>query len=136
LPEFKPYSAFAYSASALRSPFESPVAYEESTDQVLDLVDAPDKNRKHFPLEKYALNELTLVGTLSQDGAALKALIKVASGGVYLLEEGQYIGKNNGRVVSVSEARINISEIVPNGSGGWISRPQAMGIKESSGVGE
>lgn len=136
LPEFKPYSAFAYSASALRSPFESPVAYEESTGQVLDLVDAPDQNRLKFPLEGYPLNELTLVGTLSQGNKGLKALIKTASGSVHLVEKDQYLGKNNGLITSVTETKINMVEVVPNGNGGWISRPQAMGISESSGVSE
>ncbi len=136
LPEFKPYSAFAYSASALRSPFESPVAYEESTGQVLDSVNAPDQSRLRFPLEKYPLNELTLVGTLSQGGADLKALIKTASGSVHLLEKDQYLGKNNGLVISVTETKVNMIEVVPNGSGGWISRPQAMVINESPGVNE
>ena len=36
LPEFKPYSAFIYSASAMRSPFESPVVFEEMTSRVDD----------------------------------------------------------------------------------------------------
>ena len=134
LPEFKPYSAFAYSASALRSPFESPIAFEESSDRSLDLVDAPDENRSRDPLERYALNELTFVGTLAKDSLQLKALIKTYSGSVHILEEGEYIGKNNGLVVKVTESKVDIVEVVPNGSGGWISRPQAMGIKVSSGV--
>ena len=134
LPEFKPYSAFAYSASALRSPFESPVAYEESTERSLDLVDAPDESRPKHPLERYPLNELYLVGTLAKDPYNLKALIKTDSGSVHMLEEGQYIGKNNGLVVKVADSKVDIVEVVPNGSGGWISRPQTMGIKVSSGV--
>ncbi len=134
LPEFKPYSAFVYSASALRSPFNSPVAFQESSNQVLDSVSAPDMDRARQSLEGFPLNELSLVGTLSMNEKELKALIKTASGSVHVLEAGQYIGKNNGRVLSVEESRLDIMETVPNGSGGWISRPQTMGIKESSGV--
>lgn len=134
LPEFKPYSAFAYSASALRSPFESPVAFEESSGQTLDLVDAPDESRVRQPLERFPLNELSLVGTLAKDSQKLQALIKTDSGSVHMLEEGNYIGKNNGLVIKVAESKVEIVEVVPNGSGGWISRPQTMGIKVSSGV--
>lgn len=43
LPEFQPYSAFIYSASAMRSPFESPVAFEALTSRIDDTVDAPIK---------------------------------------------------------------------------------------------
>jgi type IV pilus assembly protein PilP len=134
LPEFKPYSAFSYSASALRSPFKSPVAFEENVGHSLDLVDAPDDTRQKQTLEHHALNELTLVGTLTNDELGLRALIKTLNGSVHLLEQGQYIGKNNGRVINVAESKIDIIEIVPNGSGGWISRPQTMGIKESTGA--
>jgi type IV pilus assembly protein PilP len=136
LPEFKPYSAFAYSASALRSPFKSPVAFEENIGHSLDLVDAPDLNRQSQTLERYPLNELKLVGTLTNNALGLRALIKTSNGSVHLLAQGQYIGKNNGRVLNVAESRIDIIEIVPNGSGGWISRPQTMGIEGSTGENE
>lgn len=134
LPEFESYSAFVYSASALRSPFNSPVAFQESVSQSVDSVAAPDMNRPRYPLEAYPLNELSLVGTLSLSDTQLKALIKSSSGSVHVLEAGEYIGKNNGRVLNVTESKLDIVETVPNGSGGWISRPQTMGIKESSGV--
>jgi type IV pilus assembly protein PilP len=136
LPEFLPYSAFSYSASALRSPFKSPIAFEENIGHSLDSVEAPDLNRSKQTLEQYPLNELNLVGTLTNNIQGLKALIKTLSGSVHLLEQGQYIGKNNGRVINVAETKVDIIEIVPNGSGGWISRPQTMGINESSGENE
>lgn len=133
LPEFKPYSAFAYSASALRSPFESPAAFDASEDIGLDLVDAPDKNRRKMLLERFALGELSLVGTLAKSEALeLKALIKAADGSVHVLEQGHFLGKNNGRVTRISESRVDIVEVVPNGSGGWISRPQTIGMEESA----
>lgn len=136
LPEFKPYSAFAYSASSLRSPFDSPVAYQELANQSSDSVDAPDSNRAKQPLESYPLNELSLVGTLSKSDSSLKALVKTSGGSVHVIEAGSYLGKNFGRVIQVAESKLDIIETVPNGSGGWISRPQTMGIKASSGVNE
>jgi type IV pilus assembly protein PilP len=85
-------------------------------------------------LESFSLGELTLVGTLSKNTATLKALVKTSSGSVHVLEEGQFIGKNNGRVIRVAESKIDIVEVVPNGNGGWISRPQSMGMNVSSGA--
>jgi type IV pilus assembly protein PilP len=134
LPEFQPYSSFAYSASGLRSPFESPMSFDEVSDIGLDTVEAPDENRKKMVLESFSLGELTLVGTLSKNTATLKALVKTSSGSVHVLEEGQFIGKNNGRVIRVAESKIDIVEVVPNGNGGWISRPQSMGMNVSSGA--
>lgn len=134
LPEFKPYSAFIYSASALRSPFESPVAFEELSTRVDDTVDPPSQTRVKDALERYNLSELSLVGTLSKDAdGKLKALVKTQAGNVHVVEQGQYMGKNHGRIVNVNDNKIEIIEVVPNGSGGWISRPQTMGLNQSAG---
>ena len=133
LPEFKPYSAFIYSASALRSPFESPVAFEEMSNRVDDTVEAPDQSRAKEALERYNLNELSLVGTLSKDiDGKLKALVKTQSGNVHMVEENQHMGKKHGRVVKISDSKVEIIEVVPNGSGGWISRPQTLGLNQSA----
>jgi len=135
LPEFQPYSAFVYSASALRSPFESPVAFEELASSQANTVDAPDPNRRKQALERFALGELSLVGTMSKlDGSEnLKALVKTMSGSVHTVEVGQYMGKNHGRIINISESKIDLIEVVPNGSGGWISRPHSMGLQGSAG---
>ncbi|MGR6872098.1 pilus assembly protein PilP [Pseudomonas sp. HK3] len=134
LPEFKPYSAFIYSASALRSPFESPVAFEQLSSRVDDTVDAPSLTRAREALERYNLSELSLVGTLSKDvDGKLKALVKTQAGNVHMVEHGQYIGKNHGQIMNVTDNKIEIIEVVPNGSGGWISRPQTLGLNQSAG---
>lgn len=134
LPEFKPYSAFVYSASAMRSPFESPVAFEELSRQVDDTVDAPDQGRPKQALERYNLSELSLVGTLSKDADGnLKALVKTMSGNVHVVELGQYMGKNHGRIINIEDSKLELIEVVPNGSGGWISRPQTLGLNQSAG---
>ncbi len=134
LPEFKPYSAFIYSASALRSPFESPVAFEQLSSRVDDTVDAPSLTRAREALERYNLSELSLVGTLSKDvDGKLKALVKTQAGNVHMVELGQYMGKNHGQIMNVTDNKIEIIEVVPNGSGGWISRPQTLGLNQSAG---
>lgn len=136
LPEFQPYSAYVYSASALRSPFESPVVFEEMAAQMANTVDAPDETRRKEPLERFSLGELSLVGTLSKsDSGDLKALIKTVSGSVHTVEQGSYMGKNHGKIINISESKVDLIEVVPNGSGGWISRPHSMGLQASAGSG-
>jgi type IV pilus assembly protein PilP len=133
LPEFQPYSAFIYSASAMRSPFESPVAFEALTSRIDDTVDAPDQNRAKQALERYNLSELVLVGTLSKDADGnLKALVKTQTGNVHVVESGQYMGKNHGRIIKINDSKLELIEVVPNGSGGWISRPQTLGLNQSA----
>lgn len=134
LPEFKPYSAFIYSASAMRSPFESPIAFEELNSRIDNTVDAPDQSRRKEALERHALSDLRLVGTLTKDADGnLKALIKTLTGNVHVVEEGQYMGKNHGRIINISDSKLELIEVVPNGSGGWISRPQSLGISQTAG---
>lgn len=133
LPEFKPYSAFIYSASAMRSPFESPVAFEEMAGRFEDNVGAPDLNRGKGPLERYSIGELNLVGTLAKSEGDLNALILTSSGNVHMAKLGDYMGRNHGRIVNILDAKIDLVEVVPNGNGGWISRPHSMGLKESAG---
>lgn len=133
LPEFKPYSAFIYSASAMRAPFESPVAFEAMSSRFEDSVDAPDEDRRKGPLERYSIGELNLVGTMAKESDDLSALIQTSSGGVHLLNVGDHLGKNHGRIIKISDSKIELVEVVPNGNGGWISRPHSMGLKESAG---
>ncbi len=134
LPEFKPYSAFVYGASAMRSPFESPVTFEELSSRFVTTVDAPERSRRKEPLERYALGELSLVGTLSKSEAdSLKALIRTNGGNVHVVKVGQYMGKNHGRIIEISETQLSLIEVVPSGSGGWISRPHSMGLNQSAG---
>ena len=137
LPEFQPYSSFVYGASGLRSPFESPVAYSEAIIDVASMVEAPNAERRKDPLERYSLGELALVGTLSKgEGAVLTALIKTSSGSVHVATSGQYMGKNHGRILNITESQLDLIEVVPNGSGGWISRPHSMALNESAGEGK
>ncbi len=134
LPEFKPYSAFVYGASAMRSPFESPVTFEETSSRFASFVNAPQKARRKEPLERYALGELSLVGTLSKgEEGSLKALIRTDAGNVHVVQVGQHIGRNHGRIIAISETQLSLIEVVPSGSGGWISRPHSMGLRESAG---
>ena len=134
LPEFQPYSSFVYGASGLRSPFESPIVYSEMVTNVAAMVEAPDQTRRKGILERYPLGELALVGTLSKgEQSMLAALIRTTSGSVHVVQAGQYMGKNNGRILNVSESQLDLIEVVPNGSGGWISRPHSLGLTESAG---
>lgn len=133
LPEFKPYSAFTYGASALRSPFKSPVIFEELAAISKIEALAPDENRRKDPLERYTLGELTFVGTLSKPDDGLKALVKTAQQSVVVVEVGNFVGKNHGKIINVTDTQIDIVETVPNGSGGWISRPQTLVLAESGG---
>lgn len=129
IPVFKPYEFFSYSAAGLRSPFELPVV-DASDVQVQTGSDVkPDFERPKEHLEQYAMAELAMVGTLMREEGALWALVRDGDGGVVKVKTGQFMGQNHGRIVAVTDYKINLIEIVPNGQGGWIERPRTLALE-------
>ncbi|MBE0483157.1 MAG: pilus assembly protein PilP [Bacterioplanes sp.] len=129
IPVFKPYEFFSYSAAGLRSPFELPVVVDTSIAVKSDLASVrPNLDRPREHLERFPIGDLSMVGTMQGAEGALWALIRDGSGGVVRIKTGQYIGQNHGRITDISEYRINLIEIVPNGLGGWIERPRTLAL--------
>jgi type IV pilus assembly protein PilP len=129
IPVFKPYEFFSYSAAGLRSPFELPVVVDAEVNMQPASDIRPDLERPREHLEQYALGSLSMVGTLARDDGVLWALIKDGDSSVVRVKEGNYMGQNHGRILSISEYRINLIEIVPNGIGGWIERPRTLALE-------
>ena len=73
--------------------------------------------------------ELAMVGTLMREEGALWALVRDGDGGVVKVKTGQFMGQNHGRIVAVTDYKINLIEIVPNGQGGWIERPRTLALE-------
>lgn len=129
IPVFKPYEFFSYSAAGLRSPFELPVIADTEINVQPGSDIRPDLERPREHLEQYALGSLSMVGTLARDDGVLWALIKDGDNSVVRVKEGNYMGQNHGRILSISEYRINLIEIVSNGLGGWIERPRTLALE-------
>jgi type IV pilus assembly protein PilP len=125
LPEIKPYEAFAYSASNMRSPF---VPSAPSRSDVASAV-RPDVKRSREFLEQFPLDTMTMVGTLQLQGRNY-ALVQGKDGLVHRVLPGNFMGQNDGRVVGITSTKISIIEIVPDGLGGYIERPAALALNE------
>jgi type IV pilus assembly protein PilP len=134
LPVFESYEAFSYSASGLRSPFDLPINLDQVVKQTSPDSDIrPDLNRSKEQLEQYSFGSLSMVGTIKRESDQLWALISVPNSGIHKVKEGYYVGQNHGKVIRVSQQRIDIIEIVPNGVGGWLERPRSLvlaGVEE------
>ena len=133
LPTLQVYRAFSYSAAASRSPFLPP---QDVALQEIELAPEQDDVKPNFDrpkevLESFSLNQLGMVGTIQRGpDSELLALISDSDGGVHMVKPGQYLGKNHGRVVALSDSRVDVIEIVPNGHGGWLERPRSISIDE------
>lgn len=130
IPAFKAYKAFTYSATSMRSPFEKPIEVSEITRLRMASNVKPDLNRTKEFLEQFNLDSMDMVGSLEQSGV-LWALMQDENGGVHRIKEGNYIGRNHGRIVEATESYISVIEIVPNGVDGWIERPRTIKLKTS-----
>ena len=125
LPEIKPYEAFTYNASNMRSPFvPTPPARTDVANGV-----RPDVKRPREFLEQFPLDTLRMVGTLALQGRNY-GLVQGKDGLVHRVLNGSFMGQNDGRIVSISPTKISIIEIVPDGLGGYIERPAALALTE------
>ncbi|MCY1392653.1 Pilus assembly protein, PilP [compost metagenome] len=121
---------FIYDATALRSPFESSMQSQQASDgRSADGV-APDPSRAREFLEDFSLEQLEMVGTLA-NRTGVFALLR-SGGAVFRVRVGDYLGRNEGRVVAISEARVDIVEMVSDGGGVWRKRSRNISLKERS----
>ena len=128
VPKFQPYEAFTYTASAMRSPFQPSVKIDILSQHKGSKDIKPDETRIKQFLEGFNIEIFEMVGTLSND-MGLNALVRGA-GGVHRVKVGDYLGRNNGRIVSIKDSSVDVIEIVPDGEGGWLERPRSIPLKE------
>ena len=128
IPAFTAYKAFAYSAAGLRNPFQPPVEVKEITRLQRLVRVKPDFNRPKEYLEQFSIDSLTMVGTVQMEGT-LWGLIQDGEGSVHRVKVGNYMGKNHGRIVELTENYVSVIEIVANGPDEWVERPHRLPLK-------
>ena len=122
LPEIKPYETYSYDPAGVRSPFEPGDSGAGAAGGI-----RPDSSRTREFLEQYSLDTLRMVGTLRQGGRVF-GLVQTKDGLVHRVAIGNYLGQADGRISAITEAKISLTEIVPDGLGGFIERPASVGL--------
>ena len=122
-PEVKPYESFAYDPGNLRSPFQPSVPVVAPGAGGV----RPDAHRNREFLEGFSLDTLKMVGTLRQ-GGHMFGLVQTKDGLIHRVLPGNYVGQSDGRVSAVTDSKITVVEIVPDGLGGYMERPAALAI--------
>lgn len=133
LPQIKPYETFEYTASELRDPFGYALIDETAMEEALAGVGSgprPDSNRRREELERFELDSLDMVGTLelSEDRWGL---VKDPDGLVHRVVPEAYLGRNHGRITAIHEDRIDLVELISNGSGGWLERDATIALDDT-----
>lgn len=122
LPEVKPYETFVYGDESLRSPFVPSQASGFNSVR-------PDSKRAREFLEQFSLDTLKMVGTLRIAGT-MYGLVQTKDGIVHRVTVGNYMGQNDGRITDIAPSKIDLTEIVPDGLGGYMKRPAAVGLSQ------
>jgi len=123
LPEVKPYETFIYSAADLRSPFVPSGPGGNSSGL------RPDSKRNREFLEQFPLDTLRMVGTLRL-GDRMYGLVQTKDGLVHRVTTGNYLGQADGKITEITAAKISLTEIVPDGVGGYIERPAGIALNQ------
>jgi type IV pilus assembly protein PilP len=132
LPPVKPFEPFTYEGFDLPDPFK-PRKLTEKRDGPASAL-APDLNRRKEPLEAFPLEQLKMVGTLSQ-GKDTYALVR-ADKTLYRVKKGNYMGQNFGLITDVTENEIKLKEIVQDSAGDWAERQSVLPLLEEAGKGD
>ncbi|GAB3284984.1 pilus assembly protein PilP [Parahaliea aestuarii] len=131
IPTFKAYEAFAYSATAMRSPFDRPIEVRDLEQLQAIAAVKPDDNRPKEFLEQFTFDSLQMVGTLERGGTEW-TLVRDPEGGIHRVTLGDYLGRNHGKVVEMTDTYVAVVEIVSDGTeDGWVERPRTI---EMSGI--
>lgn len=123
LPEVTPYESYAYSMADQRSPFLQSLAGDSGPGP------RPDSKRPREFLEQFSLDTLRMVGTLRLGGATY-GLVQTKDGLIHRVLPGNRVGQNDGRILSIGDARIAVVEIVPDGLGGYLERQAALALSD------
>jgi len=131
MPEVHPFNHYDYSAFDLRSPFSlpKPEAIQQKIQQMSGCL-SPDPRRRKQPLEKFALGDLTMRGTMGDDGV-LWALMEASDFTLHRVSIGSYLGLFDGRITEVSEKSVKLVELTPDGAGCWVERETVLRIAQS-----
>jgi len=122
LPEVKPYDTYVYSSSSMRSPFQPGGARTAGGQR-------PEGTRNREFLEQFSLDTLKMVGTLHIDGRDF-GLVQVPDGRVQRVLVGNHAGQNDGRITDITSTKISLTELVPDGLGGYVERSAAIALNE------
>ena len=132
LPPVAPYDNETYSAAEGADPFEP--FYKETKPPpvgVSTVTTGPKPNFDRNPeeLESHSLDALRMMGTVELN-AELWGIVRSPDGTIHRVQVGNYVGRNHGKIVGISEESIDLNEIVDDGRGGYQERTAALGLSE------
>lgn len=129
IPEIKPYLRYTYPEHE-KDPFDvAMLAPSTIREEVIDNGISIDTTRVPEFLEGFPLDSLRMVGTVEKDDV-LWALVKIPDGAVQTVKPGNYLGQNYGKIIEISEVKMDMLETVSNGLGGYKEREISIALNQ------
>ena len=131
VPEPKHFPPFRYAAEEEIDPFSRKklaAAFERLLDSPRNGV-APDMQRARELLENFPLEQIQMVGHI-RNTRTNAALLQVDSV-VYQATVGSHAGQNHGRITSIKENEVVLTELVLDAAGDWTRRESSLRLQET-----
>jgi len=130
IPPVKTYTPYTYDGMSGRDPFMRSTS--EGSDDVRSSNGTgprPDFGRPKEYLERYELDTLSMVGTFANE-ENYWALVRDPEGVIHRVPVGNYMGKNHGKVVKITDTEVDLSELISDGADGWLVREASIALGE------
>lgn len=132
-PEFKKAPFFAYAEQSYRSPFHRPETLR--TDR-LSIQKAnctqPDVRREKHPLENYGTDALIITGFFTSHKKHW-VLFQTNDGRLFRATKGDYLGLFFGRITSIADGVVLVTEMLPDGAGCWQKKQNSLTMPGKTG---
>ena len=132
IPPVRTYTPYRYEGLTGRDPFRQ--SNTEGAEQVAQNANntgpKPDLQRTREYLERFELDTLVMVGTFEKELSEW-ALIKDPDGVIHRVAVGNYLGQNHGKVGSITNDEVHLSEFIADGVGGWLVREASIALEGS-----
>ena len=130
IPPVKTYVPYEYEGLEGRDPFRQSISEGSDGERSAGGTGPrPDFGRPKEYLERYELDTLSMVGTFANN-ESYWGLVRDPEGVIHRVPVGNYIGKNHGKVVDITDTEIYLSELISDGVDGWLVREASIDLGE------
>lgn len=129
IPTLKKIDALAFTQEEGRNPLSKPKAEVViEPKNIPKSCPQPNFQRKKQALEMYSLENMKMRGTLLINDE-LWALVQVSGGEIHKVRPGYYLGLNYGKVIAITENKIDLLELASDKNGCWQERMTQIDIQ-------
>ena len=132
IPAVRTYTPYVYNGLQGRDPFRQSTSEGSDEESGSNRSDGPrpDFKRTREYLERFELDTLLMVGTFDKETSHW-VLIRDPGGTIHRVATGNYMGKNYGKVNVISLRKVELSEFIADGAGGWLVRGASLALSGS-----